>query len=222
MNWQLRREVIPLVLLLSISILAWILYPSLPEQIPSHFNSRGLPDDYASKQGFILFYLAMNIGLYLLMTFLPWIDPFRKKIENRYETLLLFRNLTLEFLAFVFVLILYTALTGNFSPGFINSAVGVLFMLLGNYLPKLPRNFFFGIRSPWTLASEEVWKRTHRLSGWLFLIAGVLLILFAWIGLKPQIGVYGLVLPLIVFCAVLYPLFLYQKLERQSGNQPQL
>jgi uncharacterized membrane protein len=96
---------------------------------------------------------------------------------------------------------------------------GILFILLGNYLPKLPRNFFFGIRSPWTLASETVWKRTHILSGWLFVVAGFLITVLSFTSLPLHILLLVILLPVVLYCGIIYPYFLYRKLQRGQGEK---
>lgn len=100
----------------------------------------------------------------------------------------------------------------------INLAVSVLFIFIGNYLGKLQRNFWAGIRTPWTLASDIVWERTHRLGGWLFVGAGVLGIITAFIPALRIWGVLGLVL-LVSVVLVVYSYIVYRQVEA-SGRNP--
>ena len=97
-------------------------------------------------------------------------------------------------------------------------AVGVLLMVLGNYMGKLRRNFFMGIRTPWTLASEAVWERTHRMAGWLFVLGGAVMVVAALAG-----AVRGrLLLAVIVVVAlvpVVYSYFVYRRLEGRHPSE---
>jgi len=94
--------------------------------------------------------------------------------------------------------------------------VGLLFIFLGNLLPKVPKNYFIGIRTPWTLSSEDIWQRTHRLGGWCFVISGVLMVIR---GLLPNMDPsLRLITAIAIFGVILYPglhsLILYLKRPR--------
>ena len=105
----------------------------------------------------------------------------------------------------------------------IGLGIGILFILIGNYMPKLPRNFFFGIRSPWTLASDIVWHRTHRISGVLFVIGGLLMIVLSLFKVSMITSLTIVLIPLLVFTAFIYPYFLYRKLQKEGKlNNPDL
>ena len=92
--------------------------------------------------------------------------------------------------------------------------VGGLFIIVGNYLGKVRRNFFIGIRTPWTLASDEVWARTHRVGGWLFVMAGIAIISSA--GSPPTLLPIVLLVPICsaAVISVAYSYFVYRKLHR--------
>jgi uncharacterized membrane protein len=172
MNWKIKNNIAPLTIFVLMGILALIYYPTLPERIPFHFDKKGLPDRFGPKPQIFLIYFALIVFLYLLLTFLPIIDPFWEKIRKKYNLFLLFRDLVLVFFLFTYIMILSSARAGKLQTNLFMAGLGFLFVLIGNYLPKLPRNFFFGVRTPWALASEVVWKKTHILSGWVFVIGG--------------------------------------------------
>jgi uncharacterized membrane protein len=112
-------------------------------------------------------------------------------------------------------LCLNAAKTGILEVRSLSVGFGLFFILLGNYLPRVPQNWFIGIRSPWTMSSEVVWKKTHILGGWLFILMGLVLIILTLMGVD---FIYTLVLliPVVIYVAILYPFFLYKKL--QKGN----
>ena len=109
-----------------------------------------------------------------------------------------------------------SAKDGIFRSDLFGIGFGLLFILLGNYLPKLPRNFFFGIRSPWTLASEVVWFRTHRISGSLFVAGGILFIILTLLKVNWVISMIVILTPLVLFTAFIYPYLLYRRLQREG------
>jgi len=148
MRWSWKREIFPLLIIALLLILSLYFYPQLPEIIPSHFDLHGNPDKFAPKMNVIIFVPALIIGLYLLLTFIPLIDPFWRRIQKKYTLFLLFRDFILLFFLFFYLLVLIAAKRGSLPPQALGLGLGFLFILLGNYLPKLPRNFFFGLRSP--------------------------------------------------------------------------
>ena len=191
-------------------------YGILPDKIPSHFDVNGFPDDYSAKSTVIILGIGASVLLYFALTFLPMIDPFWKMIEKKYNLFLIFRDLVLGFVIFEFILTLISAKDGLFRDDLFGIGFGLLFVLLGNYLPKLPRNFFFGIRSPWTLASEVVWIKTHRMGGMFFVAGGILIIILTLLGVKLFITMIAVIVPLSLYTAVVYPLMLYKKLQKEG------
>ena len=116
---------------------------------------------------------------------------------------------------YIFILSIKAVKSGKLDVGWTGIGLGLLFILIGNYLPKIPRNFFFGIRVPWTLASEIVWKKTHIIGGWVFVLTGLLMIILSFsktglfITLMISVGI------ILVF-SILYPFILYKKLEKEG------
>lgn len=217
MKWNYKNDIIPLLVFISLAVLSTLFYPVLPDTVPTHFNGEGTPDGFSTKMDLVLFNAGISVFLYMLLTFIPFIDPFWKKIEQKYTLFLVFRDIALIFSLFAFAVILYSARAGKLETGIYGMGFGGLFILMGNYLPKLPRNFFFGIRTPWTLASDVVWRKTHVLSGWLFVAAGLALILLAVLKVRTEVAMAVTLGPVVIFSAVLYPLFLYKKLQK-NGN----
>jgi uncharacterized membrane protein len=216
MNWKIKNEIVPLMTTLLMGILAFIYYPTLPKTIPSHFDKNGLPDKFASKSQVFLIYLGLVVFLYLLFTFLPMIDPFWKRIRKRYGLLLLFRDFILIFFLYTYVLLLYSAESGKLQTHLFVAGLGFLFVLIGNYLPKIPRNFFFGVRTPWALASEMVWRKTHILSGWFFATGGILIITLSLLKIGTALVILAVFLPFLLFSTVIYPYRLYRKLQKEG------
>jgi uncharacterized membrane protein len=129
--------------------------------VPIHWNAKGEIDQYGSKETLILLPLLLPLLTYLIFA--------------KYHQL---KNVLVMFSSFLSVFILY--LTKNESAAdliFLLVIVGLLYAASGNYFKTLQPNYFIGIRTPWTLESEEIWKKTHQLSGVIWFIGGILLAL---------------------------------------------
>ncbi len=216
MKWNFKREIFALGILVIWIIFAFYYYSILPQTVATYFNAEGNPNGYSSKFTLLLIGCGIPIVIYFLLTFIPYIDPFKKKIENNYNIFLLFRDLVIAFMVFMMFLTFVSAKENTFRSDLFGIGLGLLFILLGNYLPRLPRNFFFGIRSPWTLASEVVWYRTHRISGVLFAVCGLLIIILTLFKVVLLISIFAVVVPLSVYTAFIYPYFLFKKLQKEG------
>jgi uncharacterized membrane protein len=223
MKWNFKRDLLPIGIIVVFIAISLYFYSVLPETVPSHFNGDGVADGYSSKMFLILFGIGESLFLYLLLTFIPFIDPFWKKIEGKYNLFLIFRDIALVFSLFIYVVLLFSAKKGALETGAYGIGFGMLFILLGNYLPKLPRNFFFGIRVPWTLSSDIVWKKTHVVGGWMFVISGVLIIVMCLLNVRLDIALLATMGPTVLYSALIYPLYLYKKIEKDSAvKNPEL
>lgn len=158
-------------------IAAIILYPQLPEQVPSHWNAAGEIDGYMGRLGGAFFMPTIMLGLFIVLSILPKIDP--KKAN--------YRLMGKAYAVVVFAIILFmgaiyvgtiAAVYGHKMavPRIAMTGIGLLLIILGYYMGKIKYNYTFGIRTPWTLASEEVWYKTHRVMAPLWVVGGVILL----------------------------------------------
>ncbi len=148
--------------------------------IPSHWNYAGVVDGYFSLTGAVLFGVLFGMGMFLLLYLMPYYSPWYKRFEQRFERLVPSLSFVLLlFFALINVYSLYLAKYPYAVPrmNFILVLIGLLLVFLGNLLPKVPRNFFIGIRTPWTLSNDEVWYQTHRMGGVFFILGGLILAL---------------------------------------------
>lgn len=160
------------------------LYGRLPESVPTHWNASGVADGFTTKPlGPFLLPLTM-LGTYLLLLVLPRVSPrgFRfDRFRGAWEMMLA------AIMAFLFLVTVLALLAGTGAPlpmdRAIEAAVGLLFVVLGNFMGKVTKNFFVGVRTPWTLANDEVWLRTNRLAGKLFVLAGIVVFVSGILGL---------------------------------------
>lgn len=175
-----------LVLILATLAIGLYLYPQLPAKVPTHWNFKGQVDGWSSKTFAVWFFPLLNLGLYFMMLLLPKIDPRRDNYARFAGAYKVFRLI----LSFFFALIYMAALLAGLGyplriDFFVRFSISLLFLVLGNYMGKIQPNYFVGIKTPWTLANEEVWRKTHRFAGPLWVgagAAGVLLSFFqaAW------------------------------------------
>lgn len=196
---------------IALAAVVW-LYPALPARVPVHWNLNGQPDGYRSRFWGAALPVALMAGWAVLAWLLPRISP--KGFElSRFAPV--YGLLMLIVQAFVLVTLLagLLASAGYAVPHWKVSmlSLGALLMVLGNFMGKLRKNFFIGIRTPWTLASDAVWERTHRVGGWLFLGAGMLVVLAVVMG-GPRWLPIALMLLTALGCA-LYSLWIYRRIE---------
>lgn len=157
-------------------LLAAFTWSHVPDRLPVHWGVSGRPDGYGGKFEGLLAVPLMMLGIYLLMIFVPRIDPGRANYERFAGPYSTFRlALTVFFAAMYGVMHLwFRGITVNMSIS-VSFIVGALFLLVGNMLGKLRPNWFIGIRTPWTLSSKRAWIKTHRLGGWVFIVSGILM-----------------------------------------------
>lgn len=187
-NYRVSRETVardwPALLVLAAMFAAGIiLYPHLPEMVPAHWNLRGEVDNYFNRFWGAFALPLVGGGIYLGMLFVPYLDP---KRENYPRFAPAYRAVRLGLVLFMGVLYAATLVVALGGPAILVGrvvplALGLLFILIGSCLPQVRFNYFFGVRTPWTLASEEVWRRTHRFSGPAFVLAGLVLVAAAFL-----------------------------------------
>ena len=153
--------------------IALLFYPQLPERVPSHWDLHGKVDGTMSKFPGAFLGSLMSLAVLLLLPLLRRIDPRRASYEKMEPTFYLVVNIVALMLAMVQGLTLAVSLGMRIDMlRAMLFGAGLMFVLLGNYMPRLRANWWMGIRTPWTLDSDEVWRRTHRLGGRLFVGAG--------------------------------------------------
>jgi uncharacterized membrane protein len=175
MRMSLAR-VLPFVFIaiaLLVSALAW---PHLAEPTPVHWGITGEPDRWGSRAEGALMLPAIMAGLVLLMRFLPRIDPRRGNFEKMQDMYDFVVAVVAALLLGIHAMVIAAGL-GHRVPIYtiIPVLIGVMLILLGNVLPRSRSNWWFGIRTPWTLSSDRVWARTHRVAGYCFVAAGLVL-----------------------------------------------
>jgi len=195
-------------------VIAIYLDSEMPEMMASHWNAQGEVDGYMPKFWGLFMMPLISLVIFLLFLLIPKIDPLKKNIQKFRRYYDWFIVLFIAFFFYVYVLTLLFNLKGmdldfNFTQMMV-PALGILFYYLGILTENAKRNWFIGIRTPWTLSSDKVWNKTHKLGGKLFKIAGVI----AFIGLLlPQYSILFVLIPVLVVAlyTVVYSYIEYQK-----------
>lgn len=174
---NLKKE-LPLIgiVLLPFIYMAYI-WNQLPDKVPMHWNIKGEIDRYGEKIELIIIPILLPLLVYIIFLVIPKIDPKNKlnKMGNKLQTI---KFLLTTFMSILALFIIYTAKNQSFAnPNYIVLLIGVLYIIFGNYFKTIKANYFIGIRTPWTLESETVWKKTHKLSGKLWFAGGIIVVI---------------------------------------------
>jgi uncharacterized membrane protein len=198
----------------------FIIWSRLPESVALHFNINGEPDRYGSKKelwGSALLMLGVSVGVYLIITNINRIDPKRyaKEMQDKYDKMAVAIVL---FLSVIHFFVINSASSGKISlpPGVIFALISVLFAVMGNYMYNIKPNYFVGIRVPWTLESEDNWRRTHHLASRIWFIAGILMAILTLL-LPPTPGM--IVFFTGIFLITIIPIIYSYKLFIKGRNQ---
>ena len=194
-------------------IVGLILWKQLPEEIAVHFNAQGVADNWDSK-AFVVFLMPLFLFVMHLITgFITLHDPKKQNISDKMFLLVLG---IIPFTALILCIVTYSdALGFNLSMNMLgNLFLGIIFIIVGNYLPKSRQNYTIGIKLPWTLNDTDNWNKTHRFAGILWLLCGLIVFINAFLDIQ--------FLPLIIiFTAALLPTvysFVLYKKQKDSAN----
>jgi len=208
--------ILSLTLIFLATLLSAAVYSRLPEQVASHWNEANQVDGTMSRFWGAFLMPVITTGMLALFLIIPRIDPLKANVET-------FRGAFNTFIALIVAFMLYVhGLTLAWNMGFdrfnmgaaMLPALGLLFIFAGVMMKKAKRNFFIGIRTPWTLSSDQVWDETHRVGGTLFILSGFLTLFGAFF---PQYAFWLLMVPLLgsALFLILYSYFLYRR-ENQA------
>ena len=160
-------------------IVGLLLWNQLPDEIPVHFDSAGKPDNYESKAFAVFFIPLLLWAMHLLTGFVTLADPKKQNISDKVFLLVLF---IVPAVSIFGTLVMYTGALGL--PISINMVgnlfLGIIFLVIGNYMPKSRQNYTIGIKVPWTLNDTENWNKTHRFAGIIWIICGIILLINAF------------------------------------------
>ena len=204
-----RTLIVGTLLCLAPMILTTILYDKLPDQMAVHWNSNGIPDNFASKAfagyGLPAFLAAVNVFSQIMMNNDPRKSNYPKVLKSMFRWLIPAISLILVPITMFIALGAEIDLT-LYMP----TILGLTFIIVGNYLPKTKQNYTMGIKLPWTFNSEENWNKTHRLAGYVWFVGGICIIISSWLSINSFI-ISMVILSLLVIIPTIYSYLLYKK-----------
>lgn len=209
-----KTNIIILLIIITSFVLAFCYYPQMPEQMASHWNIQSQVDDYMPKFWGLFLMPIICVVIFLLFLLIPKIDPLKKNIEKFRKYFDWFIILIILFLFYIYLLAIFWNLGYRFQMGqMLIPALAVLFFYIGILLKQAKRNWFIGIRTPWTLSSDIVWQKTHKLGSKLFKITGIIVLFGMFF---PKYFIWFILIPTIaaVLYALIYSYFEYQKIKK--------
>jgi len=193
------------------------LYPNLPQQIPTHWNLNGEVDDYTAKPWGVAILPTAALMMFVVMRLIPVISPKGFRTDKFMDVINVFTVVLVGFMSGIAILVLLEANGRNMRINEMTFAgVGLLFVILGNYMGKVRKNFFIGIRTPWTLASDEVWSRTHRMGGKVFILLGLFMMVNSFLRLPEKWLITSIIAAALV--PVVYSYLIYRNIEGFSDD----
>ena len=212
-----KSELWSIIVLIIAAVSSVYFYLNFPEKVASHWNFQGQVDGYSSRGFGAFFFVGLLVFIYVLFLVLPYFDPKKERYAEFAKVYGLFRNLILTVMAIIYLM------TGVYNLGYpINMGIttafiiGLMMIAIGNYMGKIKKNWFLGIRTPWTLSSEDVWNKTHRVGGWLFMLFGACIIIAPWLPetIGTAIFIGGAVV--MVLGTFVYSYLLYRQEQKQK------
>jgi uncharacterized membrane protein len=189
----------------------------LPEKVPVHWDIEGKPNQWTSREQ-VLPYLLIAPGAMLAMVLLtivlPWLSPQQFSIERFRATYDYIMAMIVALMGYIQLVVLLGSIESPYTTRFLVGGIMLFFAALGNQLGKVRRNFWMGVRTPWTLASDYVWNQTHRVSAWLYTALG--LVGFVAVLLNINLIVVFVVFIVGVLFPIPYSLILYKRLQREG------
>jgi uncharacterized membrane protein len=191
----------------------------LKDPIPTHWNAVGEVDGWTPRERILPQWLiapGVMAGLLGLFLLLPWLSPKGFEIDRFRATFYFLTAVVMLLFAYIQLLLVLGGVEGIQLDmnRWLLGGLSLFFALLGNRLGKVQRNFWMGVRTPWTLASEAVWIQTHRLTAWLWTAGGIVLAIITFAGFSFWLWIAGLLL--MALSPIVYSLWLYKQLEKQG------
>ncbi|HIP35767.1 MAG TPA: DUF1648 domain-containing protein [Crocinitomix sp.] len=216
MKFELKKE-LPLMFIVALPFMyMYFIWNELADKVPLHWNYKGEVDRYGSKYELILIPFLLPFLIYVLFLIIPLIDP-KGKIEKMGKKFYSLKFILTTGMSILAIYIIYSSKVEKIAnPNMIILGVGALYLILGNYFKTIKPNYFIGIKTPWTLENETVWNETHKLSGKMWFVGGLLVIILALI--LNQKLLYQVFIGITIFITlvpIVYSYIRYKKYKTQ-------
>jgi uncharacterized membrane protein len=178
-----KKELIPIFIIFIMFSIGIFLYDKMPEQMPTHWNFEGEIDGYGSKFTGLLLMPIITLGIYLLMSAIPYIAVYKKNIKAFYFYYFGFKIMFIVYMLILYILTLLPNFDIMINMNYvIMPLVAIILFFSGFLMEKSKRNYFIGIRTPWTLSSDKVWNETHKVGAKGFKLIAIIMFISAFIG----------------------------------------
>lgn len=212
---DLKREIFPISLIILMFAVSFYFYKNFPETVPIHWDINGNVDGWGSALTGAFLIPAITALMYIVLLLVPFIDPKKERYTEFEKPYHIFKNMIVLFVTAIHFM------AGAYGLGYnipmdrvILVLVGMLFLVIGNYMGKIKRNWMIGIRTPWSLSNEDVWNKSNRLGGKMFVVGGLIFIINA-LFLRLNMGVITIVvLILIALVPIVYSYFAFKKQQK--------
>ncbi|MEQ3654498.1 MAG: SdpI family protein [Dokdonia sp.] len=215
---NLRKELPSLAIVVLPFLYLGFIYPELPNTVPTHWNGQGVIDAWGPKHSLWLIPFFMPVLTYVLLLVVPKIDPKGqlKHMGSKFDKFKFIITLFMSVLAMYIIYATQQQSLGSIKIIFV--LMGCLFAAIGNYLPAVKPNYFIGIRTPWTLENQTVWKKTHRLSGRIWVIGGLIIVVLSLL-LAPTLALtlFITITILLVVIPLVYSYRLFKTISASSA-----
>ena len=214
---QLKRDWPLLAVIALLFLLGAYFYPKLPERVPSHWNIRGEVDGYSSRFFGAFGLPLIALGIYLMMLVTPSLDPKKRNYPRFIGGYNIIRWTTIGIMALTHGVVLMAGMGYKIDAGkVVQPAVALMFILIGNQMGRFKHNYFVGIKTPWTLANEEVWRKTHRMTGPFWVAGGFAALLATWLPAPYNFAVMMAVIVIVSLVPVIYSYFAYRNIAAED------
>lgn len=217
-NRRTVREDAPILAILALDILfGLVTWARMPARVPIHFGLSGAPDRWGPAWMNAVLLPVVACAAYALLLYVPLIDPLKRNYPLFSDTVRFFRGVFVLFLVGMHVLVTLASLGHHVDMGLaVRIGIPLLFVALGNRFGRLRHNWFFGIRVPWTLSSEEVWNRTHRMAGRLWVVGGLLMLPAAFLPPGAGMTVLFSIAAVLAVVPIVYSAVIFRRLRPSS------
>ena len=213
-----KKELPALVIIILPFLYLAYLWDKLPDKVPVHWNIKGQIDAYGDRHDLILLPFLLPLLVYIVFLIAPKLDP-KNKLNQMGEKYQMIKFLMTTLTSALAIFIIHSARSeSNLNSNYLIMLIGILFVIMGNYFKTIRENYFIGIRTPWTLEDEVVWKETHKLGGKLWFIGGLIVVISS-LTLDREVGfiVFMVIAGLISVIPIVYSYLVFK--NRRKRNQ---
>lgn len=213
----LKTEIIPIIFIALAAASSYYFYNHFPERVPVHWDINGRPNGWGSRAEGAFAIPIVSLVMYFVFFLIPFLDPKKDRYEQFGKAYHVFKGVLVSFMSLLYFFASMNALGYNYRIDILVPVmIGILFIVIGNYMSKIKPNWFMGIRTPWTLSSEENWNKTHRLGAKIFVIGGVLMMGMPFYSSLVRIVMFVIIIAAMTLGTIGYSLYLY--LKNKNGN----